>query len=84
MELTYTSRAMTPFALDLGFDGPPFRYVEERRAHIRADLDAFFARAYGLDRNELRYILDPSDVMGSRLSVRDLSRAQAKGNPPVR
>ncbi len=64
MELTYTSRAMTPFALDLGFDGPPFRYVEERRAHIRADLDAFFARAYGLDRNELRYILDPSEVMG--------------------
>ena len=24
-----------------------------------------FARLYGLDRNELRYILDPADVMGS-------------------
>ena len=31
----------------------------------RADLDAFYARAYGLARDELRYILDPADVKGS-------------------
>ena len=30
----------------------------------RADLDAFYARAYGLTRDELRYILDPADVKG--------------------
>ncbi len=65
LELTYTSRAIAPFAHDLGFDGPPFSWNEERRAHLRAGLDAFFARAYGLNRNELRYILDPSDVMGT-------------------
>ena len=29
-----------------------------------ADLDAFYARAYDLSRDELRYILDPSDVKG--------------------
>ncbi|HEV7434611.1 MAG TPA: hypothetical protein VGO22_07045 [Pseudorhizobium sp.] len=28
------------------------------------DLDAFYARAYGLTRDELRYILDPADVKG--------------------
>ncbi|WP_439604994.1 hypothetical protein [Shinella sp.] len=37
---------------------------EDRRAHLRADLDAFYARAYGLTRDELRYILDPADVKG--------------------
>ncbi len=49
---------------DLGYDGPPFVWDEARRAHLRADLDAFYARAYGLTRDELRYILDPADVKG--------------------
>lgn len=31
---------------------------------IRAELDAYFARLYGLNRDDLRYILDPADVMG--------------------
>ncbi|MER9800914.1 N-6 DNA methylase [Mesorhizobium sp. M0142] len=65
LELTYTSYAMKPFARDLGFDGPPFDWNEERRANLRAELDSFFARAYGLTRDELRYILDPAEVMGA-------------------
>lgn len=65
LELTYTSQSLAPFARDLGHDGPPFVWNEERRAQLRADLDAFFARAYGLTRDELRYILDPTDVKGS-------------------
>ncbi|WP_319412683.1 N-6 DNA methylase [uncultured Cohaesibacter sp.] len=64
LELTYTSYSLAPFARDLGYDGPPFAWGEDRRAHLRADLDAFYARAYGLDRDELRYILDPADVKG--------------------
>ena len=28
----------------------------------RAELDALYARLYGLSRDELRYILDPADV----------------------
>lgn len=35
-----------------------------RRAQIRAELDAYYARLYGLTRNELRYILDPKEVHG--------------------
>ena len=64
LELTYTSHAMSPFARDLGHAGPPFGRDENRRTHLRADLDAFYARAYGLTRDELRYILDPADVKG--------------------
>ena len=64
LELTYTSHSLAPFARDLGYDGPPFGWNEERRALLRAELDAFYARAYGLDRDELRYILDPADVKG--------------------
>ncbi|MCC1492740.1 N-6 DNA methylase [Cognatishimia sp. F0-27] len=64
LELTYTSHSLAPFASDLGYDGPPFVWDEDRRADLRADLDAFYARAYGLTRDELRYILDPADVKG--------------------
>lgn len=64
LELTYTSHSMAAFARDVGYDGPPFAWDEDRRALIRAELDAWYARAYGLTRDELRYILDPADVMG--------------------
>jgi hypothetical protein len=64
LELTYTSHSLAPFARDLGYDGQPFAWDEDRRALLRAELDAFYARAYGLDRDELRYILDPADVKG--------------------
>lgn len=64
LELTYTSYSMAPLARDLGCDGPPFTWNEDRRAELRAELDAWYARAYGLTRDELRYILDPTDVMG--------------------
>src|SRR4051812_17779242 len=55
---------MAPFAHDLGYDGSPFPWDEGRRAQLRAELDAWYARAYGLTRDELRYVLDPTDVKG--------------------
>ena len=42
----------------------PFRWDEVRRAQFRAELDATYARLYGLTRDELRYILDPKEVYG--------------------
>ena len=47
-----------------GQEPSPYRWDEARRALLRAELDAWFARAYGLTRDELRYILDPADVHG--------------------
>lgn len=65
LELTYTSETMRPFALELGYDGEPFVWEEERRAILKAELDAFYANAYGLSRYQLQYILDPSEVKGT-------------------
>ncbi|MGO9272658.1 MAG: Eco57I restriction-modification methylase domain-containing protein [Terriglobia bacterium] len=52
---------------EIGQDGiplPPFKWGEERRARLRAELDAYYAHLYGLTRDELRYVLDPKDVYG--------------------
>ena len=59
LELTYTSHSLAPWARALDHDGPPFPWDETRRALLRAELDARYARLYGLTRDELRYILDP-------------------------
>ena len=64
LELTYTAHDLAGWALDLGHNGPPFPFVPERRAQLRAELDAYYARLYGLTRDELRYILDPAAVLG--------------------
>jgi hypothetical protein len=64
LELTYFTKSLSDWAQDLGYDGPPFIFDPERRALLRADLDAYYAHLYGLSRDELRYILDPADLMG--------------------
>ncbi|GAB4371183.1 MAG: hypothetical protein Kow00121_12510 [Elainellaceae cyanobacterium] len=64
LELVYTAYDLKPFAQDMGYDGEPFIWNPERRALLRAELDAYYAKLYGLTRDELRYILDPADVYG--------------------
>ena len=64
LELTYTSHDLKPWADVLGFDGTPFPFHPDRRAQLRAELDAYYARLYGLSREDLCYILDPASVMG--------------------
>ena len=58
LELTYTSEEIGGFAADLGFDGPPFPWDDERRHCLRCELDAIFAQMYGLTRSDLEWILD--------------------------
>jgi len=65
LELTYTAHDLAAWAQDLGHSGPPFPFNPDRRAQLRAELDAYYARLYGLTKDELRYILDPADVMGN-------------------
>ncbi|WP_456324681.1 hypothetical protein, partial [Desulfonauticus submarinus] len=43
---------------------PPFIWNDDRRAKLKAELDAYYAKLYGLNEEELRYILDPQDVFG--------------------
>lgn len=65
LELTYTAHDLFGWAQDLGYGGEPFPFDPDRRATLRAELDAYYAKLYGLTRDELRYILDPADVMGA-------------------
>lgn len=65
LELTYTGHELAAWAQDLGYAGQPFAWNEARRAQLRSELDAYYGRLYGLTRDELRYILDPADVMGA-------------------
>ncbi|MDL2229720.1 hypothetical protein LJC14_05675 [Treponema sp. OttesenSCG-928-L16] len=51
----------TPFSPHLL---PPFPFEPSERALVRAELDARYARLYGLTRDELRYILDPAEALG--------------------
>ncbi|QOJ08055.1 N-6 DNA methylase [Nitrosomonas sp. H1_AOB3] len=62
LELTYVAHDLEPWAKSLGFDGRPFSFSAERRASLRAELDAYYAKLYGLGRDELRFILDPQSI----------------------
>ncbi len=46
---------------------PPFVWDEERRAHLRAQLDAFYFHKYGLTRKQARYVLDPHSLTDREL-----------------
>jgi hypothetical protein len=64
-------RGQPPEWADIAPDGiplPPFRWDEDRRARLRAELDAIYARLYGLTRKQLRYILDPADLTEKELA----------------
>jgi hypothetical protein len=64
-------RGQPPEWVDIAPDGiplPPFRWDEDRRARLRAELDAYYARLYGLTRKQLRYILDPADLTEKELA----------------
>jgi len=70
LELTYTSEELKGFATDLGFDGPPFPWEDERRHCLRCELDAIFAQMYGLARADLEWILDPQAPSSSFPSLK--------------
>ncbi|MDT8911271.1 Eco57I restriction-modification methylase domain-containing protein [Amycolatopsis sp. PS_44_ISF1] len=63
LELIYTTYDMTPFARDIGSVGAPFRWDDERRVVIRAELDALFFHLYGISREDVDYILDTFPIV---------------------
>ncbi|MEU1692220.1 SAM-dependent DNA methyltransferase, partial [Streptomyces hirsutus] len=58
LELVYTAYDMTPLARDLGDESEPFQWDEDRRAQLRAELDAYFFHLYGISREDTDYILE--------------------------
>ena len=63
LELTYTSWDLEPFAHDVGYDGPPFRWTPGRRFLLRCELDAAFFHLYGLSRNDTDYVMDTFPIV---------------------
>jgi hypothetical protein len=63
LELVYTAWDMQPFARDLGYDGPPFAWDEERRFHLRCELDAAMFHLYGLPEEDVDYVMDQFPIV---------------------
>lgn len=63
LHLSYTAHDLAPFARDLGYDGPPFRWDEEDRRHRIARLDALFFHLYGIGAEDAAYILDTFPIV---------------------
>jgi hypothetical protein len=56
--------SLTSGKMATAFDSEVNCWNIEQRAILRTELDALYARLYGLNREELMYILDPESVMG--------------------
>jgi hypothetical protein len=63
LEVTFTSWDLGGFASELGHFGPPFRWDEERRWVLRAELDALMFRLYGVERDDVDYILETFPIV---------------------
>ena len=63
LELTYTAWDLEPFAKDFGYDGLPFRWNEERRFLLRCELDAAYFHLYGIERDDVDYIMETFPIV---------------------
>jgi hypothetical protein len=62
-ELSYTSYDVQNFAIDMGEYGEPFCWDQGRRFLIRAELDALFFRLYGIERDDVDYIMETFPIV---------------------
>ena len=63
LELTYTAWNLQDFARDMGYDGPPFAWDEERRFLLRCELDAAFFHLYGIAAPDVDYIMETFPIV---------------------
>lgn len=69
LELTYTAHDIAGFAEDMGHVDEqgqvklPFAWDEERRLHLRCQLDALYFHLYGLTRDETEYVLSTFPIV---------------------
>ena len=63
LELTYTAWDLQPFARDLDYQGAPFVWCEERRFLMRCELDALYFHLYGIERDDVAYIMDTFPIV---------------------
>jgi hypothetical protein len=63
LELSYTAKDLQPFATDCGYIGESFRWDEERRFLLRCELDAAYFHLYGIEREDVDYILETFPII---------------------
>jgi hypothetical protein len=63
LELTYTAWDLAPFARGCGYDGPPFRWDDERRFLLRCELDAAYFHLYSIARDDVDYIMETFPIV---------------------
>jgi hypothetical protein len=63
LELSYTAWDLQPFAQDVGYNGPPFVWDEERRFLMRCELDALYFHLYGISRDDADYIMETFPIV---------------------
>ncbi|MCP4658341.1 MAG: N-6 DNA methylase, partial [bacterium] len=66
LDLSYTTWDLKPFAEHCGYDGPPFRWDEDRRFLLRCELDAAFFHLYGIERDDVDYIMETFPIVKKR------------------
>ncbi len=63
VELVHTARDMNAWAVAMGIEGPPYRWIPDRRTALRAELDAAVFHLYGYERGDVDYILSTFPIM---------------------
>ena len=82
LELTYATWELEPFASDCAWDGPPFRWDEQRRFLLRCELDAAFFHLY-LAADERGDWQPPNQIAGSRHDETPKQLAELTGHFPT-
>ena len=63
IELTYTAWDLQLFAQDCGYEGPPFKWDKDRRFLLRCELDAAYCHLYGIQRDDVDYIMETFPIV---------------------
>ena len=63
LELTFTANDLRGFAEDCGYLGEPFVWDDERRFHLRCELDAAYFHLYGIQRDDVDYIMETFPIV---------------------
>ncbi|MFJ3806491.1 Eco57I restriction-modification methylase domain-containing protein [Streptomyces sp. NPDC090073] len=74
LELVYTAWEMESLAKDLGDAGPPFAWSEDRRAQLRAEMDAYFLHLYGVSAEDADYILESFQTENGGLKHNEIAK----------
>jgi hypothetical protein len=54
---------LEPFAREYSYDGPPFRWDEERRFLLRCEVDSAYFRLYGIERDDIDYVMETFPIV---------------------